>query len=38
MVADPNGTVVDVIERVSLTTDDRRRLAALRRRWRGDVR
>ena len=38
MVADPNGTVVDVIERVPLTTGDRRRLAALRRRWRGDVR
>jgi hypothetical protein len=38
MVADPNGTVVDVIERVSMTTDDRRRLAALRRRSRGGAR
>ncbi|HEY5875774.1 MAG TPA: VOC family protein [Ilumatobacteraceae bacterium] len=38
MVADPNGTVVDVIERVPLTIDDRRRLVALRRRSRGGAR
>ena len=38
MVTDPNGTVIDVIERVALTTGDRRRLAALRRRSRNRVR
>jgi len=38
MVADPNGTVVDVIERVPLTGGDRRRLAALRQRSRGRTR
>ena len=31
MVADPDGTIVDVIERVPMTAADRRRLAALRR-------
>ena len=31
MVADPDGAIVDVIERVALTTADRRRLVRLRR-------
>jgi catechol 2,3-dioxygenase-like lactoylglutathione lyase family enzyme len=31
MVADPDGTIVDVIERVPMTAADRRRLVALRR-------
>ena len=31
MVADPDGTVVDIIERVPLDAQDRRRLAAYRR-------
>jgi catechol 2,3-dioxygenase-like lactoylglutathione lyase family enzyme len=30
MVADPDGTIVDVIERVAMTASDRRRLASLR--------
>jgi catechol 2,3-dioxygenase-like lactoylglutathione lyase family enzyme len=30
MVADPSGTIVDVIQRIPLTMDDRRRLAGLR--------
>ena len=38
MVADPNGTVVDVIERVPLMAGDRRRLASLRHRRRGGAR
>jgi hypothetical protein len=31
MVQDPDGTIVDVIERTPLTAADRRRLAAYRR-------
>ena len=34
MVVDPDGAVVDVIERVPFTADDRRRLARYRRRHR----
>jgi catechol 2,3-dioxygenase-like lactoylglutathione lyase family enzyme len=35
MVRSPDGTIVDVIQRVPITGEDRRRLAALRRRARG---
>jgi predicted enzyme related to lactoylglutathione lyase len=38
IVADPEGTIVDIIERVPLTPDDVRRLAGYRRRERMDRR